>query len=110
LIGGIITILLTFYGLKYAVGMIAGLSFAEIHRRVKANYISNMLFFRNRSSLSSYSFFTFGIVFLCIPMLLGVLYPDRINIMTAALGILLFKYEVFASEVFFGRREKRDDS
>lgn len=106
LIGGILTIIFAFFGQPYAVGMIAGLSFGEIHRRIRANFISNMLFFRRQSSLSSYSFFTLGMIFLCVPILLGALYPDRINIFTAALGILMFKYEIFISEVIFRRKEE----
>lgn len=106
LIGCISTFILAFIGTRYAVGMIAGLSFGEIHRRIRSNYISNMLFFRKRSTLGSYSFFTLGMIFLCVPIFLGALYPDRINIFTAALGIMLFRYEIFISETFLGRKEE----
>jgi hypothetical protein len=106
LIGLVITIIAVFFGMQYSVGMIAGLSFGEIHRRIKANYITNMLYFRKNSTLGSYSFFTLGMVFLCVPLVLGALYPDRINIFTAALGILMFKYEIFIKEIFFRRREE----
>jgi len=106
LIGIVVAIFAAFFGVRYAVGMIAGLSFGEIHRRMKSRYISNMLFYRKNSSLGSYSFFTFGMLFLCVPLALGVIYPDRINIFMVALGILIFKYEIFLSEVFFRRKEE----
>jgi hypothetical protein len=110
LIGVVITIIAVFFGMRYAVGMIAGLSFGEIHRRIRANYISNMLSLRKHSPLGAYSSFTLGMVFLCVPLLLGALYPDRINIFTAALGMMLFRFEIFIDEVFFKGKEGGDDS
>ncbi len=105
-IGLLITFILFFFGLRYAVGMLAGLSFSYVHLRLKANYIGNMLFFRNHSPFGTYVFFTLGMLLLCIPLLLGALYPQRINIFTAAFGILFFKYEIFVKEMFFRRKEE----
>ena len=106
LIGGVLSLIALSVGLKYAVGLIAGLAFGEIHRRVKANYIGNMLFFREHKPFGSYLFFTLGMMFLCVPILLGAIYPDRINVFTAAFGILLFKYEMYFREVFLRRKEE----
>jgi len=105
LIGIVIAILISFIGMKYAVGLLAGLAFGEIHRRLSAYYLGNVLFFREYKPLGAYLFFAFGIALLCVPILLGGLYPERINIFTAAFGVMLFRYEIFFNEVVKGRKE-----
>ncbi len=106
LVGSALTIIAAFFGLRFAVGLLAGLSFGEIHRRLKANYLSNMLFFREHKPFGSYLFFALGMIFLCLPLVLGAFYPEKVNMITAALGILLFKYEIFFDEIFRRRKEE----
>jgi len=105
LIGIVIAILISFIGMKYAVGLLAGLAFGEIHRRLSAYYLSNVLFFREYKPFGAYLFFAFGITLLCVPILLGALYPERINLLTAALGVMLFRYEIFFDALVNRRKE-----
>ena len=104
-IGIMISVLSCFFGLRYGLGMFAGVVLAQLNMRLMALYLNNMLFFRRRHRVGSYLFFTFGVLLLGIPLALGAFFPNIFNIFTAAFGLLLFKVELIVKEVFFFKKE-----
>ncbi|MEI7668164.1 MAG: hypothetical protein WCI62_04165 [Erysipelotrichaceae bacterium] len=106
LFGLFIGLCLLIFGRPYALGFLLGVMVSYVSMGLLEAFINRIFFNKTYSGFSGYIFFTFRNIFLGVPLLLGVIYPNVINIYTAALGVMYFKIVLYTKEIFFRKNSQ----
>lgn len=104
LFGSAFSVVLALIDLTYGIGFACGILASVIQLVRSSMYIGNILHFQQKRGFGAYLFFTSGIFFLCVPMILGIFYPNWVNLYAAMAGTLFLKYLMFATEILFSKR------
>lgn len=106
IIGTLIALIGGFFNITIASGILLGLLFGTIHARAQETFFSAML------GMQNFNRFLFGIYFLgnfgmfAIPLLIGSVRPDFVNVFGAAFGLALHKIMIYVESLFFNRKER----
>lgn len=104
--GAVLTVATWFIDRTIAAGLLLGLVFGAIHQLAQVSFFQSVLSARvfNVKFFMIYFLGNFGVY--AIPLYIGSVYPDFVNVFGAAFGLLLYKIMIYAEE-FIKRRKER---
>lgn len=100
-LGFIIALSLSVMNFTWGTGYLLGISTMLVNIMMIERHVDNLLFNQRNSTFGNIIFFTLANALLTLPLLLSVLYPDKVNIFAATAGLLFYKYIFYIKEIFF---------
>lgn len=108
-IGYGLALALSFWQLKYGLGLIVGVAVSQINFLLHQNYVDELLF-REHFTLSLFIFnamINYGLMILAF--LTAIVWPHLFSIYMVALGLVMIKLVVYVSEVKLKKKGENHD-
>ena len=105
-LGILLSIVACLWNVQIGAGIMLGLIFGLIHHLALSSFISMMLGMRRFNQFLFILYFLGNFGMLVIPLYIGSVYPDFVNVFGAAFGLLLHKIMIYVESIFLRRKEE----